>query len=109
MSDKTINKIVLTGCFILTALMALLGLTSCADPAFQNYIANRQAAITAMPNGPDKYYAQERLDQQVLAEKHRQYQEAQNAMAAGLAGAAAGLEASQYYNRPDVNVYVSRY
>jgi hypothetical protein len=68
-------------------------LIGCADPAFQQYIASRQAAIAAMPDGPTKAIAQERLDQQILADKQRQNQQAANAALAIAAGAAAGAQA----------------
>jgi len=78
---------------IITLIIAVACLIGCADPAFQQYIQNRQAAINAMPNGAAKYIAQERLDQQILADKQRQNQQAANAAAAIALGAAAGLAA----------------
>jgi hypothetical protein len=90
---------------ILMVAMALS--VGCADPAFQQYIANRQAAIAVMPNGPQKFYEQARLDEQMLADKQRQQQQAANAAAAICFGIAAGANA---YNatRPQ-NVYVWHY
>src|SRR4029077_4607289 len=76
---------------IITLIIAVACLIGCADPAFQQYIQNRQAAINAIPNGAAKYIAQERLDQQILADKQRQNQQAANAAAAIALGAAAGL------------------
>jgi hypothetical protein len=63
-----------------------VSLIGCADPAFQQYIEQRQAAVTAMPSGPAKFYEQARLDEQVLAEKRRQQAEAAQAAAAIGAG-----------------------
>lgn len=82
---------------LILSLVALL-MVGCADPAFQQYIAQRQAAVNAMPPGGMKEYAQERLDQQVLEEKRLEQQRAQAALAAGLAGAAAGAQAAAAYN-----------
>src|SRR4029077_17628135 len=74
-------------------------------PSVSAYIQNRQAAINAMPNGAEKYISQERLDQQILADKQRQNQQAANAAAAiagGIAAGAAAYNASQphYYVQP---------
>jgi hypothetical protein len=80
-------------------------ITGCADPAFQNYIASRQTAISTMPNGYAKYEAQQMLDLQILTEKRRQ----QEQLTAGVVAAAASWNAGQAYNQPDVNVYVERY
>jgi hypothetical protein len=44
-----------------------------------------------MPNGRAKYMAQEQLDQQILAEKQRQHQQALNAAQGMMIGAAAGM------------------
>src|SRR4029077_14089527 len=74
-------------------IIAVACLIGCADPAFQQYIQNRQAAINAMPHGDAKYIAHDRLDQQILADKQRQNQQAANAAAAIPLGAAAGLAA----------------
>ena len=80
-------------------MIAVACLIGCADAAFQQYIQNRQAAIAAMPDGRAKYVAQERLDQEILAEKRRQNQQAANAATAFALGAAAaaagGASASQ--------------
>lgn len=73
--------------------LAVSTVVGCADPAFQQYIVDRQAAINGMPNGANKYVAQERLDQQILADKQRQNQQAANAGAAIAAGVAAGANA----------------
>jgi predicted lipid-binding transport protein (Tim44 family) len=85
---------------MITLMIAVARLIGCADPAFQQYIQNRQAAIAAMPNGRAKYAAQERLDQEIFAEKRRQNQQAANAATAFALGAAAaaanaGASASQ--------------
>ena len=79
-------------------MIAATCLIGCADPAFQQYIQNRQAAVNGMPNGANKYIAQERLDQQILADKQRQQQQAAQAamgIAAGLAAGAAAYNASR--------------
>jgi hypothetical protein len=80
-------------------------MVGCADPAFQQYIQNRQAAIANMPNGAAKFNAQATLDEQILVDKQRQQQQAANAAAAicwGIANGAAAYNAS----RPaTVNVY----
>ncbi len=83
-----------------TTILTLIAMTlvGCADPAFQTYITNRQAAIASMPNGQQKYYAQMQLDQQILADKQRQNQQAANAgaaIAAGMVAGAAAYSASQ--------------
>jgi hypothetical protein len=78
---------------MITLMIAVACLIGCADSAFQQYTQNRQAAINAMPNGDAKYIAQERLDQQVLADKQRQNQQAANAGAAIAGGIAAGAAA----------------
>jgi hypothetical protein len=86
-------------------LIAVTCIIGCADPAFQQYIQNRQATIAAMPNGAEKYIAQERLDQQILADKQRQNQQAANAAAAiagGIAAGAAAYNASQPHYYPVV-------
>ena len=72
-------------------MIAVACLIGCADAAFQQYIENRQAAIAAMPDGRAKYAAQELLDQQILAEKQRQHQEARNAAEGMMIGAAAAI------------------
>lgn len=77
--------------YIMMGIMMMLA--GCADPAFQQYIQQRQAQIAVMPEGQAKYYAQERLDQQILADRQRQNQQAQNAALAIAAGMAAGAEA----------------
>jgi len=92
---------------IITLTIAVACLIGCADPAFQQYIQNRQVAINAMPNGAAKYIAQERLDQQILADKQRQNQQAANAavaIAGGIAAGAAAYNASrpQYIVQPVV-------
>ena len=63
----------------LILLLAAISMVGCADPAFQQYIADRQAAIAHMPNGQQKFYEQARLDEQVLAEKQRQRAQADQA------------------------------
>jgi hypothetical protein len=78
---------------LFAAVLAAALLCSCADPAFQQYIQNREAAISAMPNGYAKAEAQERLDQQILADKQRQNQQAANAAIAIAGGIAAGAAA----------------
>jgi hypothetical protein len=88
-------------------LLAAISVVGCADPAFKQYIAQRQAAIAQMPDGTAKYYAQERLDEQILAEKHVEQQRAAQAagiIALGLAGAAAGYNAYEY-SHPVVTVW----
>lgn len=70
---------------LIAVVLTALTLASCADPAFQQYIANRQNAIARMPNGPQKFYEQARLDEQILADKQRQRAEA--AQAAMIIGA----------------------
>jgi len=72
---------------VMTAVACLIG---CADPAFQQYTANRQASINGMRNGQEKFYAQQMLDQQVLADKQRQNQQAA-AVALTALGVAAGV------------------
>jgi hypothetical protein len=93
----------------LILLLAAISMVGCADPAFQQYLQNRQAAIATMPNGPAKFYEQARLDEQVLADRQRKQQEAANAAAAICFGLAAGANAySNAYNasRPvNVNVW----
>ena len=84
------NRLFLALC---AAALLVATLSGCADTAFQSYVQNRAAAIASMPNGPAKYIAQEQLDQQILAEKQRQHQQAVNAatnFALGMAAAAAG-------------------
>ena len=84
------NRLFLALC---AAVLLVATLSGCADTAFQSYVQNRAAAIASMPNGPAKYKAQEQLDQQILAEKQRQHQQAVNAatnFALGMAAAAAG-------------------
>jgi len=76
---------------MITLMIAVACLIGCADPAFDQYIRNRQAAIAAMPNGRAKYMAQEQLDQQILAEKQRQHQQALNAAQGMMIGAAAAV------------------
>ena len=86
-------------------MIAVACLIGCADPAFQQYIQNRQVAINAMPNGAAKYIAQERLDQQILADKQRQNQQAATAavaIAGGIAAGAAAYSASQPHYYPVV-------
>lgn len=87
--------------------IAVACLIGCADPAFQQYITNRQAAIAAMPEGRERYYAQAQLDQQILADKQRQRQQAATAaiaIAGGVAAGAAAYNASrpQYIVQPVV-------
>ena len=76
----------------LTLLWAI-ALIGCADPAFQQYTQNRQAAIASMPNGAYKYQAQAVLDQQILEDKRRQQAQAQQAAMGIAAGLAAGADA----------------
>jgi hypothetical protein len=87
------NKPILRKIIVLVAMIGLLG---CADPAFQSYVNERRATIAAMPNGPAKYYAEEQLAQQILADKRRQQQQAEGVVMAGLAGLAAGAAAPYY-------------
>jgi hypothetical protein len=100
---------------IAAVVMTALTLVSCADPAFQQYIANRQAAIAAMPNGEQKFYEQARLDEQILAEKQRQRAEAaQAAMIIGQGMQNAGaIYAARAYTpiiyTPPTHVYVHSY
>jgi hypothetical protein len=76
----------------ITLIIAMACLIGCADPAFQQYVQSRQAAIAAMPNSPAKFYEQARLDEQILADKREQQQRAAAAaaiFAAGMANAGA--------------------
>jgi hypothetical protein len=88
------------------ALLTVATLASCADPAFQQYIAQRQAAIAQMPNGPAKSDAQERLDYQIMQEKQLERQRAANAALAISAGMAAGAAAYNASRPQNVNVNV---
>ena len=81
---------------LITLILAVTLLIGCADPAFQQYVANRQAAITAMPNGPAKFYEQERLDMQ------RRQQQAQAAVMAAAAGMAAGAAAANHHHNDTI-------
>jgi hypothetical protein len=83
---------------IIAAILGTALLASCADPAFDNYVASRQAAIAGMPNGPARYQAQMILDQQIYADKRRQEAQAQNAAMAIAGGLAAGAAAANAYN-----------
>jgi hypothetical protein len=78
--------------------MCLIG---CADPAFQQYVASRQAAVATMPNGEARYFAQMQLDQQILAEKQLQQQQAANVMMA----IGAGITAASANHRNNVYIY----
>jgi hypothetical protein len=93
--------------------LACASLTSCADPAFQNYIQSRERAIAAMPNGPSKYHAEEQLALMVYQEKRRQEAQAQEAamgIAAGMAaGAAAAQEANRHYYYPQPVIIYNGY
>jgi hypothetical protein len=97
---------------LIAVLLAAIGLVGCADPAFQQYIASRQAAIANMPNGQQKFYEQARLDEQILADKQRQ--QAQAAQAAAAIGAGMANAGAIYAARaqtpiiytPPVHVYV---
>jgi hypothetical protein len=82
-----------------------LALVSCADPAFQKYIACRQAAIAALPNGQEKFYEQARLDEQIMLDKRRQQQQAAMAASAALLGIAAGVNAYNASRPVNVNVW----
>jgi hypothetical protein len=64
-------------------------MVGCADPAFQQYVANRQAAINTM-HGAARENAQAQLDMAIMADKQRQQQQAA-AAAVGIAGAALGV------------------
>jgi hypothetical protein len=75
------NKTKLT----LAALIAVI-LTGCADPALERYVAEQQAAIARMPNGPEKTYAQMRLNEQVFADQQARRERMANAIAAAGAG-----------------------
>jgi len=76
----------------LIAIAALaLTLVSCSDPAFQQYVNNRQAAINGMPNGYAKYQAQQQLDATIYADAQRQQTQAASAAVVGLSAIAAGL------------------
>jgi hypothetical protein len=84
-----------------------VGNTATGIAAFQQYIANRQAAIANMPNGPQKFYEQARLDEQILAEKRLEEQRAANALillGQGMQNAAPIQAASQ-----PRNIYVWHY
>jgi hypothetical protein len=65
-----------------TAITMVLGICmiSCVDPAFQQYIQERQAAIATMPDGAQKFYEQARLDEQILADKRQQEERVAAAM-----------------------------
>jgi hypothetical protein len=79
-------------CASIAAVLVTVAMVGCADPAFQQYIQSRQAAIAAMPNSPAKFYEQARLDEQILADKREQQQRAAAAaaiFAAGMANAGA--------------------
>jgi hypothetical protein len=85
---------------ITIASVALLG---CADPAFNQYIQTRQAAIASMPNEAAKWQAQQTLDAQIYAEKRRQEAQAAQATAAigaGMMAGAAAYNASRPYYYP---------
>jgi hypothetical protein len=82
-----------------------LCMIGCADPAFEQYVNNRQAAIAAMPNGPQKFYEQARLDELIWADKQRQQQQAANAALAIAAGVAAGANAYNASRPINVNVW----
>ena len=74
---------------IMIAALALT-LVSCSDPAFQQYVNNRQAAINGMRNGTARENAQYQLDMAIYADKQRQQQQAA-AVAVGVASAALGV------------------
>jgi hypothetical protein len=60
-------------------MLLAISLVGCADPAFQQYVQQRQVAIARMPNGPQKFYEQARLDEQILVEKQLEQQRAATA------------------------------
>jgi hypothetical protein len=88
-------------------ILTLATFTSCADPAFQQYLTNRQAAISSMPNGPQKAYEQARLDEQILADKQAEQQRWAAAgayMAAGMANAGATYARTVHFDPPITQV-----
>jgi hypothetical protein len=83
----------------LITIMLGLAIIGCADPAFQKYVAQRQAAIAHMPNGAAKAYEQSRLDEAVLVNALMEQQRASNAaaiFAQGMQNAGATYSAAAY-------------
>jgi hypothetical protein len=100
---------------LVAVILTAFTLVSCADPAFERYVNSRQAAIANMPNSPQKFYEQARLDEQILADKQRQQAQAQQAamaFATGMANAGAIYAATArtpIIYAPPTTVYVHRY
>ena|SRR5205809_5030391 len=94
-------------------IVTAISLIGCADPAFNQYIQARQAAIASMPNGAAKWQAQQALDAQIYAEKRKQEAQAAQATAAigaGMVVGAAAYNASRpiYYPQPTTVIIQQR-
>ena len=92
---------------LIMSMLVLVLIIGCADTHVQQDIANRKAAIAAMPNGLAKQYAQAELDNYVLVQAAL---EQQRALAAAEIVANGFQQAGQTYARgcyTDPNIFAN--